>query len=320
MKPRKGVGAMVGAVAVGGAILAVTSTGTAGGFWGGATAPDAHGEPVQAAANATFEAFNGTVSQRRAGVALRGYALNGGMDRCMAERGFPEWGGWSGQGLEPPVAGLATSTWFADPHGRGFSDMLMATALGRRGEQRAMSAEPGGEESRAIDACLGSVDPASDAEVAGLSTPPGVARLRSEWWTMLVEVDERFGDLAGYHACLDTADISLLEETGLAGAELHLALRHLEPDPDAIPTSSDDAAARTAAWQRVLAVEREVNDADWSCRRDVYLDHIDEVGDAVEAFASDHAAAIARAQNGWQDVTARARDVVGHTAQTDSLD
>lgn len=319
MKQRKGVGAMMSAAAAV-AIVAVASTGTAGGLWGGAAARDANMEPVQEAANAAFEAFNGTVSQRRAGAALRGYALNGDMDRCMAERGFPEWGGWSGQGLEPPVAGLATSTWFAEPHGTGFSDMLMATALGRRGEQHAMSAEPGGEESRAIDACLAGVDPASDAAVAGLSMPPGVASLRSNWWTMLVELDERFGDLDEYHACLDAAGISLLEETGFAAAELHLALRHLEPDPDAIPTSSDDAAARTDAWQRVLAVEREINDADWSCRGDVYLDHIDEVGDAVEAFASDHASAIARAQDGWQDMTAQARDLVGHTAQTDSLD
>jgi len=55
------------------------------------------------------------------------------------------------------------------------------------------------------------------------------------------------------------------------------------------PASADaEPATYSKAWRRLLDVEREVDQADWKCREDVYDGHVEDAEQAIAAFAARH--------------------------------
>ncbi len=278
--------------------------------------PVAVSAAVQARANAIFGRFNGTPRQRDAGGVLQAHALNGAMDACMDRLGFPGWDWSATRNTAPRTNALGTSVFFSEPMGNEFSNAVMDRSAELKAEQRRLRREISPGEDAAIGDCLASTPATSDDEADSSASLPTAKKLRDAWWSMLTELDIRYGDQRAHDACVQGRGLDVLDGTSLSAAELPQALSSLTPSAENIPPNRD--APSDAEWQRLLDAEDEVEEADWSCRSKVYNDHISDVDAAIQAFAADHAADIAKAEAEWESVVLAA-EKLGFTGQTGPL-
>ena len=293
--------------------------------WTSGTSEDQTRLPVSASsteldaeARAIFQAFNGTRLQNDASGVLQAWALNGAMDVCMAARGYPEWDWSQGRNYAPDLDPLTNSIFFAQPLDNTVSETAVSIRPRMVAEEELMSDDPDATTLEAIRDCVESTPEQSDDAVAKTSQPLNVTQLREDWWRMMYDLDDRFGDVEAYNECMADSDLSILNEQGRSVEELDEALNSLVPGADQIPASAT-ADAASDAWQRLLSAEREVSAADWRCRADVYNAHVDDVRAAVANFAARHAAEIDLARQGWQAIEVRAGEL-GFSAQTGEFD
>ena len=74
------------------------------------------------------------------------------------------------------------------------------------------------------------------------------------------------------------------------------------PDSD-VPSNPQDAEQwANPAWQEFHELETEFDVADGDCRKDVYSQSNDELGPAMDAFATQCATEIAQAQQYWRAI------------------
>ncbi len=120
---------------------------------------------------------------------------------------------------------------------------------------------------------------------------------------MLAGWDTTYGDFEAYDACFADASGGL--------SRTRRSARGAASSPEGAagrrrPGAGRDEQAFTSSWTDFLALEASWEEADWSCRADVYEARLDQVARDVEEFASEHADEIERAARAWDDVVARA--------------
>lgn len=260
---------------------------------------------VRREAQQLYERFAGDVEQRNAGYVVAAYRRDGAMDACMDDAGYPQWDWSEGRDYAAPTDALGTSTWFAEPMRRTWSETLAAQAPGMVAEGR-MNGDarwPDGYEA-AIDACLAH-NPVDDPARGTIKPPGDNARLVQEWWAALREAGEDLvGDDTAYVRCMDVADIPVLGDRPYD--DIGPAMSGVAPAATDIPTSADDVATDSPGWQRYLAAEDAVIAADWGCRKAAYEEHLMGLADVIEGFAADHADDIVRAERRWRKVVIEA--------------
>jgi hypothetical protein len=272
---------------------------------------------IQQRANETFERFNGTAHQRNAGGVLQAYALNGAMDACMDEQGFPGWDWSAARNTAPRSNATATSVFFAEPLGNAFSRSLSDRAAELRSERRLLTTPAQPAEDAAIDLCLEITPPTSDDAADAQSAPPEAQALRAKWWGMLEELDARHGDVATYNRCMSEADLATVPGDVRTPADADTILSTLVPSGDEIPVDPNLEGA-SDGWQRLIAVENEIERIDWDCRREVYNEHLGALESAIVAFETEHQAQIAAAAAAWPRIVEEAEQL-GYTGQAGPL-
>jgi hypothetical protein len=180
---------------------------------------------------------------------------------------------------------------------------MLESAEASQADAAALSRELSPEEDSAVGECLDTVPRVSDEEAA--PAPPAAARLRDQWWAMLRDLDEKYGDGSAYAKCLSDSNIDGLEQI-TSPDEATYALYDLLPPADLRPTSADAPQADGAPWRNLLAAEAAWEQADWECRGNVYNDHIADVAAAIDTFAAAHATDITQARLAWEETLARA--------------
>lgn len=268
--------------------------------------PSVASSELQATANKTFEAFNGTVRQRNASGLLQAWSLNGAMDQCMDAAGFPQWDWSATQNLAPRTNALGVSRFFAAPNSHAYSRALMDTVVAARAEHRLRQQVLSPEEDAAVGRCLETTKPTSDSTADAASTPAVVRQLRDEWWAMLARLDQDLGDTDAYLGCFSAGRASFGLEAAVTGDTWQQYLAQHAPTPTDTPASASSPLATASAWRRFTDAEAQLETIDWTCRAQTYEAGIARVNDAVAAFAADHADQIARAQDEWAQIETRA--------------
>lgn len=296
-----------------GVLAVVGLTATTGNLFapgGGGTdlAPVAESAALQSHANEIFEVFNGTVSQRRASGLLQAWALNGDMDSCMAAAGYPEWNWSTGHRAAPRTNALDTSVWFAPPLNPSYSNSLRDSVVYLLEEEGLRSEKLTEHETSAVVACAKETPPTSDEAASRASTPEVVSQLRDKWWTMLQGWDGKYGDPAAYNSCFDRAAKDLSVDAEVAANNWKRVLAELAPRPADIPPSAADGDF-SPAWIEFLQFERELVEADWACRGEIYNEHYEEIERDIDMFATDNADLIDAARRAWVSVEERSREL-----------
>jgi hypothetical protein len=281
------------------------------------------GAVVRDKAQRVFESFAGTVAQRDALGVVRAYEGNKAMDECMADAGHPEWDWSSSRTYADPDDPLKTNTWLAMPFARWRSHGLLADKPFLQAETQ-LNADESQAYADAVSACLESVkeQPPSGRRV---EIDPVVERLTRRWWSFVDGFEaSRLPDPSAYVDCMNDADIAMMGGERPAftefGTEVGYAMSGASPDDAAIPSDPRSAEEWTNPdWQRFLGLEDEFDRADWQCRRDVYAAHIDDLGPAIDSFASTHADQIEQAVQFWQGIAEQAANL-GYTGQVGSLE
>lgn len=297
------------------AVLAIAGAGrVADRYQGSSSNPVTVGEPsaqsadLQSHANGVFEQFHGTSEQRDASALLQTWSLNGAMDACMAEAGFPEWDWSAVRPLSPRTDALAASVFFAAPLSHSYSNAMRDSAELLRAEEAARTARLPKAESEASLACSYSTPSTSDEEAAAAAIPEIVAKLRAEWWSMLVSWQDTYGNLDEYNSCFARATEGLPID-GTEGDSWKGALASLLPSAAKIPETQKGDGQGPEAWRTFLGLEGALEAADWTCRSGIYEAHLDDVTREIDEFADEHVAEIAEAARAWNDVQMRASEL-----------
>ncbi|GAB6986029.1 hypothetical protein [Nocardioides pyridinolyticus] len=176
---------------------------------------------------------------------------------------------------------------------------------------------PPADQDEAATRCLGSAEPRSE-EVLDRAAPQLIERLTLEWHDMVRGAEDRFGlpPTSRYLNCMDAADIPVLDDAGLpANDNIGPAMSSLGPDNDDIPHSLDDTERwNSAGWQRLLAGEEELIEADWACRADVYTQTVDKLAPLIDAFVEEHRSDIAVVRDAWKGIVTEAQQL-GYTGE-----
>lgn len=314
---------VVGSIKVGAAAVTVACLAVGAGMLTGQSPTSAATDPrsvesVHANADALYESFNGTVGQREASGVLQAWSLNGAMDQCMEAGGFSDWDWSRTRNGAPRTNSMDTSVFFARPSAHAYSNALMDMSDSLRAEEglRAETLTP--EEDAAVSTCLESTRSVSD-ETASVASTPAVARdLRDAWWSMLADVDARYGSIETYNECF-ASQASNLPIAGTDGDTWKAALSQYAPQASLIPRDKNDPLVRGGEWQEFLSLESALEAVDWECRADVYAGHISEVAAEVDLFERDHEVEIDGAARAWLEVEGAAQEL-GFHGQAGSLD
>jgi len=262
-------------------------------------------DTLQGEANRVYASFAGNRMENDAAGVLQAWALNGSMDQCMAEAGFPEWD-WStarNYGVNPGN-GLGGSDLFEEPLRLSFALAAIASKGAAEREAARMGEEPSGPLAAAIDVC------AADPEVREGSdeTAPSmraITRMRNRWFSFVGGLD-KYGDVAGYYRCLQAADLDVLQETGQPIDNLDVALSMSYPSRASEIPGSLDAPITSPAWRHAVELEQQFAKASWNCRADIYETHADQVLGDVLAFEDEWASEITGIAADWDAVVTRA--------------
>ncbi|WP_370617691.1 hypothetical protein [Mumia sp. Pv 4-285] len=267
---------------------------------------------VHVQAQALYEQFAGTVDERNAGSLLRAHRLNAGMDACLESAGFPEWQWSLSRSFASPADALGASDWFAEPLRPVWSENEIASAPFMAAEAEMNRDDHGRSPAyeAAIDKCLASTEPVSDAEADAVSAPEGTKKLVDAWDDALAQADDELGgDDAKRGACMRSSSLSVLDETGQTYDELGPAMSYMAAKSGPAPAGPSDPRAKSPEWQRFLAQEQEVLEADFACRKDAYEQHIMDLAPLIEDFASEHAKEIEAVEAEWREITERAHSL-----------
>jgi hypothetical protein len=255
-----------------------------------------------------YESFAGTQAQQNAGLAVKAFVLNGAVDSCLEERGYPDWDWSLARGYAAPYDPLRPTEWFAEPGRRVYSDNEVAAR-----EYLAAEAEMNSDESRpeayddAIDECLRSAARPSESDAERAAQPSEAANLIEAWRTTMRRAGvELGGNFDAFYRCMDAADIPVLVDAGVGYDEIGPVMASEAGKAGPPPSASQDQATYTDAWKHFLTLEDQVLDADAVCRSEVYAHEIANLYPVIEEFASQHAAEIELAQLAWAKIADRA--------------
>jgi hypothetical protein len=254
-------------------------------------------ERLQRRVDSLYRQFAGTVYERDAAGVVQAYRMNGEMDACMEQEGYPEWDWSLPRSKNPPSVGFWASTFFERPMSAPHSTAVLATGPAVAAEHETMMAEIPEDVQRVINSCSGRTKTGS-----AQSTPRVAMRLNDQWWRLLDEIDARYGDHDQYRECLADTDFGELGRINDI-TDAAMALERLDPSAAEL---GDGSLKDSAAWQRMVEAEEIWDQDEYNCRHEVYNRHLaDAVADAEE-FVQSNAAAIAEARVAWGEVVAEA--------------
>ncbi|MGH3347864.1 MAG: hypothetical protein ACRDO4_12875 [Nocardioides sp.] len=278
----------------------------------------AEGSEIVARAEQIYARFGGTLEQRNAGFVMRTYVFNHALDDCLDNAGYPEWDWSLSRMYAAPVDPLKAGLWLRSPDGLGRAEYLMALGPHLRAEGEMNNPEYLEGEQDAILTCVRETPAGSEDEAERVTVPPEARTLIDAWNEAIEKYATEQNDPAEYLECMNDAQLTVLEATGLDASELFRALSAQNPPDTAIPLTTDDPHAENPHWQAFLTSQREVDNADWACREDVYSARIEGLLPLIEAFAADHAAEIGKVQTAWESIERQASEV-GYHGQTGPL-
>ena len=267
-----------------------------------------------------FESFAGTPAEQNALSVVQAHAANADMDSCMESAGYPGWDWSLSRTYAAPQDPLNSQSWLAEPLRRWRSADLLAMRPFLVAEQvmNADDMSPGMDD--AVTSCLEAVKPRSETTLDE-AAPRLAERLTLEWYGMVSALGDEFAlpPASKYLDCMDAADISALDDIDAPATEIGPAMSRLGPADSDIPRSLDDTTRwNSGGWQHLLRGEDELIEADWSCRKEVYVAAIDDVLPRIEAFAEEHTDEIAAARRAWRQVVADA-EKLGYRGQEGPL-
>jgi len=298
------IGALAIVAVIGGGVVAERSFGPTRGA-GSSTPTDASAE-LQTRADSVFEKFNGAPAQRDSAGLLQAWALNGAMNVCMNSQGYPEWDWSAAHHAAPRTNALDTSVFFAHPLNHSYSNSLRDSTAFLTAEESLRTTELTEAETAAALECAKSTPPTSDEAAAAASTPPGVAQLRDQWWSMLSSWQEKYGDVEAYNQCFaEGADGLAIDSTN--GDSWKGELATLAPRPADVPPASEGEVSGSPAWQDFMKLEGALDEVDWSCRSEIYESHVADVMHEIDAFADKHTLDISGAESAWRELEIRAK-------------
>lgn len=269
---------------------------------------------LQSQANAIFERFNGTPFQRDAAGVLQAWALNGPMDGCMSDAGYPKWDWSTTRNMSPRTNALGSSTFLAAPMSNAQSNAAKDMVSSIRAEESLRTMEISLDEQKAVLSCLDQVPQVSDELAESASVPEVIQHLRSDSWSMLNELDQKYGSLTAYAACFHNlaAPEDLIDS---AQSDWHEYLAGLLPRASELPGPTTLPDAASLEWKAFVATETKLELLDWRCRGATYVGNLDRALQAVEQFKADHIAEIDQATAAWLLVVDRAKDLGFHGQQ-----
>lgn len=271
---------------------------------------------VRAEAQRVVERFAGTPSQVDALGVLDAYRDNGATAQCLFDRGFPGWDWARFARSDPGLDALAGSPpWSAAPHRPVWS--LRALASPRRGRAAPPAADSplhGPAFQAALTACVGSST--SDLGVTSIKAPAAVPRLERAWQQTLVTATSPIGTEEQYAACMTRRRIPLLAGRPYSPSRAEQAMATLYPPVRQLPVAGRPTSA---AWQRFLAGQQQLTDADWACRSRYYEAAVLAVGPPLIRFEADHADDLDQAAAYWTAVSTRAEQL-GWSPRTGTVD
>lgn len=317
-----GMGVMIGAVAVTGAIAAVVVVdGLAEHSPSSARAAvvPPSSDRVQAQANRVFESFAGSVFQRDASMVLQAWKSNGAMDGCMEREGFPEWDWSATRNLTPRTNALGASTFFAAPMALAQSAAIADTAEAAAMEHELLTMELSPAEDAAVGRCLDSAPALPETQAAQFSTPKTVSGLRDKWWAMLDSWDKEHGDTDRYNACFAKQRDAQGLSSEVTGETWRGFVASEAPRPRSSSKTPAGPFTEGAEWAALESLETTLELVDWNCRQAVYTEHLADIEDDIAEFGRDHASEISSAQQDWPSVEERAAEL-GFTGQRGSLE
>lgn len=269
---------------------------------------DVPGGAVRDEARRVFESFAGTPAEQNAWSVVQAHAANADMDSCMESVGHPEWDWSLSRTYAATQDPLNSQFWLAEPLRPWRSADLLAMRPFLEAEQVMNADNAAADMDEAVTSCLDTVTPRSEAALARAAPRP-IERLTHEWYGMVSALGDEF-DLppaSKYLDCMDAADISALDDIDAPATEIGPAMSRLGPADSDIPHSLDDTTRwSSGGWQHLLRGEDELIEADWSCRRDIYVAAIDDVLPHIKEFAEEHSVEIAAARREWKQVVADA--------------
>lgn len=277
---------------------------------------------VRAEAARVYESFAGTQDQQNAGLVVRAHALNGPMDACLDERGYPQWDWSLARTYASPYDPLRPTEWFAELGDKVYSEneMAMRGYVAAEAEMNAdVSRDP--RYQKAIDECVAETPQPSDSEADSASKPAQTPALVEAWRTTMHHArDDIGGDIAVYYQCMEDAAIPVLDDEGLpyGGEESSAKMAVEAAKAGPAPTSEQNPDTYSQKWKSFLAEEQQVIVADVGCRKDVYDEGITRLGPVIAQFETDHADEIAKAGQGWARITKRAAEL-GYDGQPGPL-
>lgn len=259
-----------------------------------------HGE-----ARRVYERFAGTLEQRTAGELLRAYAVNGPLDKCMEEAGYPEWDWSLSRGYPVPEDPLAVTNYFSEPGRRVWSLNEMYSAPYVRAERKMNADDVPADRKVATLACVQQTSVPGEDHLARIGRPVGAEKLIRQWRSTLIAAEGRIlgADAGGdYVMCMDAARIPVLVEAGRGVDDIGPVMAGAAPDNALIPAPGTPADEASQQWQEFLAVEDEYIAADMGCRRESYDRGIGEIANVVAEFERENEAAISEVELRWPDL------------------
>lgn len=259
---------------------------------------------VPGEARRIYERFAGTLEQRTAGELLRAYALNGPLDECLEQAGFPEWDWSLSRGYPVPEDPLAATDYFAELGRRVWSINESYSAPYARAEAKLNDDELSQEQFEATQTCVQTAEVPTDDELLAVGRPPGAQRLIDQWRLAMRAAEREIvgADTPAYSACMSAADIPFLKDLGRTFDEIGPAMAQVAPPNDDVPPPGTALEATSEAWRDYLAIEDQFIAADVGCRRAVYHQGIDAIGVAVADFEARHAVEIAKVEASWPEL------------------
>jgi len=269
-----------------------------------AAAPSDESLRVQALSDAVYSSFDGTQAERDAGAVLQAYALNGGLDQCMEQAGYANWDWSVPRAQNATTPGLGTSEFFGPPLAQEHTTALLESAASAKADQKARTRTLTPAQDKQVRVCLDTTPPAAGDDA--LNSPPEASRLRELWWTMLRDLDEKYGDPYAYAQCIADSTAAGLPDGVTSADSVSTALSTLHPETQNLPESRQDPLTASSEWQALVRAEAAWEAVDWGCRGEVYNRHIEAVGSAVQEFSETHAEEIVVARTQWEEITKEA--------------
>lgn len=276
---------------------AASSTASDDAPWGQPDAPE--NKAIRDAATRSYSRWAGSLEMHQALQVVRAHQLNGAFSECLQKHGVNE--DWRANISAPHVrrfdkmsAALASPTWRP-------SDSLPLQARAARSDAWELAYDPPPSTANVRHECR-DAHPAPGE--SGLSDGPEEYEVLEEAWRGRIGgATAQFLDQQDVVECVTRQEMS----GPFAGKDADSRFAVVD---DAEPPASDVPVGKeqpTEAWRSYRALEQQLLEAHWACRRDVYDEAMATLPAVVAAFEAEYAEEIRRAEGRWASIEDRAR-------------